>query len=284
MNMEKPRMPHLDKVVGVPKEHIKKQQTKLEDLLIHQFEEVGNKKIENYELEKTTRDIQLIQFAGNAVDDYLQKYNRDKKVDVSLDNIHILKEGSVEKITSGRIAGGMHSVVNGNVLVEKQAYDINFSLKVFHEIVHLKSFTAMQVTQGGKGKLIPYRLGFSAISRDGNKIYFEDVNEAIVGLLTEKFFKDYIEKSDLFKDELQRMKENNIPIDLSRQREIKQGVEYINNIYELNKDKYSSEEITDIFIDAGINGNLFKVARLIEDTFGKGSFRALGEVMGRKVK
>ncbi|MBP6908568.1 MAG: hypothetical protein KBB75_01975 [Candidatus Pacebacteria bacterium] len=284
--MEKPKIPHLDKVVGVPKEHIEKQQGKFEEYLTGYFSEIGGAKIENYELEKTKEDIELIQFSSNAVDNYLQKYNRNIR-GIPLENIHILKEKSVEEITGGSISGGLHSTINGSVLVEKTLNRVNFSLVVFHELVHAKSFTAMQVTNGGikeNSEIIPYRVGFSVTSRDGNKIYFEDVNEAVVGLLTERFFKDYIETSDLFKDELQKMKESKTPVDLSRQREVKQGLEYINEIYKLNNDKYSFEQVMDIFIEAGINGNLFKVARLIEDTFGKGSFRALGEVTSREVK
>ena len=280
-------MPHLDKAIGIPKEHINEQQEKFEDFLTNQFTEFGSEKIENYELEKTQEDIELINFAQNAVDDYLEKYNRVKKVMIPLENVHVLKEESIKEMTYGRIVGGMHSTIDGNVLIEKPSDKVNFSLKIFHELMHAKSFTAIQVTHGGikkESRIIPYRVGFSVTSRDGNKIYFEDVNEAIVGILTERFFKEYIEKNYLFKDELQKMKEKNTPIKLSRQREIQKGLEYIKELHELNKDVYSLEDVANIFIEAGVNGNLLKVARLIEDTFGKGSFRALGEVTGRIMK
>lgn len=274
--MEGFKMPHLDKVVGMPKEYSHKQ-SELEEFFANKFKEGG--KFGKNELKKTEKDMKIINFTQNAVDDYLERYKRKKKVIIPPENIHILEEGGTKKITR-KFETGAHSTEYGDLLVDRAQRDVDFSLTLFHELLHAKSFTAMQITTGStkeERKIEPYRSGFSVTSRDGRKTYFDGVNEAIVGFLTKRFFEEYIMKSELFKDEVQKMKGENVSIDTSREKEMQAGLEFINKIYELNKDKYSLKEIMNIFIDAGISGNLLKVARLVERTFGKGSFRKLGE-------
>jgi len=271
-------MPHVDKAVGIPTKYSDEQKN-LETYISNKFKE-GGKKIEEHEIEKTERDIFLIDFTQKAVDDYLKKYSRKKNVIIPIENVHILEKGGVSKFTGGKINTGACSPKYGDIVVDRTEIDIDFSLVVFHELMHLKSYNSLQVTNGKTKEertIQSFRGGFSVTTRDGKKTFFKDVNEAIVGFLTKKFFEEYIEKSDIFKDELTSQKEKKISFNLSRQKEMRDGMKYMSDIYELNKNKYSQEEIMDIFIDAGINGNLLKVARLIEETFGKGSFRILGE-------
>jgi hypothetical protein len=280
--MKEFRIPHLDKAVGIPTRYPESQKI-LEDRLIKKRQEAGED-FKPYELEKTEKDKEIIEFVENALDRYLEKYGRQKKVEIPLENIHILKKGETEKLTGGEAKIGAYSTEYGDVLIDKLEKNINFSLILFHELLHAKSFAAMQVTEGKtkeERRLRPYRAGFSASTRNGKIVYFESVNEAIVGLLTKRFFEEYAQNDPLFVEELKEMKEKNISIDLSRTREIEIGLQYIKKIYELRKDEYSEKEIEDMFIEAGINGNLLKVARLIEGTFGKGSFRKLGEKTSR---
>lgn len=59
----------------------------------------------------------------------------------------------------------------------------------------------------------------------------------------------------------------------------------INNLFDKNKDDFETrEQIFTLFANATINGNLLPIARLIEKTFGKGSFRALGEKSADKLE
>ncbi len=52
----------------------------------------------------------------------------------------------------------------------------------------------------------------------------------------------------------------------------------LDRLYEKNKDSFSSrDEIFALFVKGGFGGNIMPVARLVEKTFGKGSFRRLGE-------
>jgi hypothetical protein len=57
----------------------------------------------------------------------------------------------------------------------------------------------------------------------------------------------------------------------------------IDELFEKNKDEFKDrEEVFDIFARAVMTGRLLPVARLIEKTFGKGSFRELGEESAKK--
>ena len=52
----------------------------------------------------------------------------------------------------------------------------------------------------------------------------------------------------------------------------------VDELYVKNKDDFESrEQVFDLFANATLTGRLLTVARLIEKTFGKGSFRMIGE-------
>lgn len=280
--MEESKPLHLDKLVGVPT-HQSQKKMELEKVLKDRFNHSKEKYKE--ELEKTATDLLLIDFAQKAVDEILGKFGRTNIVEIPPQNIHIFKKGGVWELTHGKLDGGAHSTLNGDFIVDKIENNLDFVLVIFHELVHAKCFNAAQlIKEEGEERLAEYRSGFAMTSRDNKVNYFEDVNEAIVGLLTKKFFEDYVRKSELFKKEIEKIDEENIEVDTTRQKEVTLSLKYIDELYKRNKDKYSREEIVNMFLDAGINGNLFKVGRLIESTFGKGSFRELGRRTGYKLK
>jgi len=52
----------------------------------------------------------------------------------------------------------------------------------------------------------------------------------------------------------------------------------VDQLYERNQGQFKNkEEIFELFVEATITGNVLSIGRLIETTFGKGSFRRLGE-------
>ncbi len=278
--MEKNNLPHLDKLVGVPTNQpdIKNE---LEQILKERFIHGGERYKD--ELEKTEKDLLLIDLAQRAVDEILTKYGRSNVLKIPYENIHIFPKGGVEKVTDGALEGGGHSVLMVSCVIDREASDVDFTITTFHELVHAKCFKAAQLTREfGAQNLNEYRAGMAMVARDGAVNYFEDINEAVVGFLTNKFFEEYIRTNDSFKKEIEEREAAGSPVDTSRQKEVQDMLRYIDTLYEKNKDKYSKEEILAIFLDAGINGNLMKLGRLIEGTFGKGSFRELGRQTGYK--
>jgi len=68
-----------------------------------------------------------------------------------------------------------------------------------------------------------------------------------------------------------------LPSSYQKEREVLD--EFVEEIYEKNKEQFDSEEdVFKIFTQATIGGQLLPLARIWEKTYGKGSFRDLGKV------
>ncbi len=278
---EKFEMPHADKLVGVPTEYAHTQEI-AEKNFTKWFELPGDRE-KPFELEKTPKDVEIINFCDESVQKYMETYGREKNIKLPMENIHVLKEGGVEAVTEGRLRVGSHSMMRGKIAVDRDPSDIQFSLVTFHELFHAKAYQAGQVqTKEGDFKMSQYRGGLVVISRDGKKSYFDDVEEAIVGHMTQRFFDEVLSKDPRFTPEIEERNKNGQPFDISRQGEQAAGKKIIEDLFIKNPGKFAnSAEIMEMFIKAQVTGNLLPIARLFEKTYGKGSFRKFGEETGR---
>ncbi|MDB5244172.1 MAG: hypothetical protein JWN18_42 [Parcubacteria group bacterium] len=277
---EKFSIPQADRLVGKgpvkPMEHNEVgASTDPEEILTLLFKESGTD-VYKIELQKTEEDLALIELAETAVRDYAAQYGRESFVDITSDHIHFLPDGGVFEITHGRLATGSHSTVLGEVLIDRRK-DLETAITLFHELWHtLGSYQAIQITTDQK--LDTYRSGFSMNSRDGAIEYFHHFDEALVGYMTQKFVNEKLAEASNFKNEITRLRDENIALDTTRQRELGDLWKLIDNLLEKNKDKFSKrEEIMDLFVRAQVTGNVLPAARLIENTYGKGSFRKVSK-------
>lgn len=278
---EKFEMPHADKFVGVPTEYADKQE--IAEKNFTKWFEAPSDREKPFELEKTAKDIELINFCDEAVWKYMQGYGREKNIRLPMDHIHVLKKDGVEAATEGRLRIGLHSMMRGKIAVDRDPSDTQFSLITFHELFHAKSYQAGQIqTKEGDFNVSKYRGGFMVVARDGKRTYFDDVEEAIVGHMTQRFFDEILLKDPLFIPEIKERAKNGEPFDISRQEEQVAGKKIVADLFAKNLGKFANkEEIMEMFIKTQVTGNLLPVARLFEDTYGKGSFRKLGEATGR---
>lgn len=77
--------------------------------------------------------------------------------------------------------------------------------KMIHEMLHFKSYNALQITSGESPELREYRVGLTVHTRDGKNMYFVNLNEAI----TEEITKALVTKlfdNELFVQETRRTK------------------------------------------------------------------------------
>ena len=156
------------------------------------------------------------------------------------------------------------------------------------------------------------RSGFSIGSVDGKELFFDDLNESIITELEILFEKEFIAKWPELQDEVRERKEhieymrenNNNSVDkkdleiasftiddnsnytnktyayYSERRKLKSLVD---GLYKNNSDQFDSrDEVFKLFVEATMSGRIMEVARLIEKTFGKGSFRMIGELTSDK--
>ena len=264
--------PYVDKLVGVPSDpQIEKF---WQDQIIDTVENIGSELVKGFEQPKTKRDLEIISFAERAVDDVMRRYGRSKRVEIPIHNIHVLKNGGTEEFTKGRIVNAAASNVQKSLIVDRVESDVKFATLLFHEMVHLKSYTALQVFEGENGKeLEKYRTGITSYSRDYTEKHWNSIEEAVVGYLTGVFVDSYLNNTPEFKKEHTG---NRGEIEISRQDELRGLNKIVDVIFTKNKHRFSNkEEIFDLFIDAQVNGNLLKVGKLIEDAFGAGSLKKM---------
>ena len=245
------------------------------EVLRRTFEEYSTSSLET-ELEKIEREIEIIKIATDAVKGMATEYGRENFVELTDDHIHLFPDGGVEELTSGRLAIGSHSTVLGEAFVDRRD-DLATAITTFHELWHtLASYNAIQVKTDGQ--LDWYRSGFSILSRDGKTKMFHHLDEALVGHATKRFVNEVLRQRPDFTAEIEQIEFGEGEVDSTRQRELTDFLEYLDVVLERNESEFSdTEEILDLFMKAQVTGNILPVARLIEKTFGKGSFRKLSE-------
>jgi len=192
--------------------------------------------------------------------------------------------------------------------------------KIIHEILHFNSFQSLEkVPEESKSlRTRLRRVGFQIFSYNPKdkkdvyspeNIYFNEFNEAVIEELTKRFDKEYfdsipgtaegVKERQSFIDKYSPKEDNDISSVITKQLEsgkwrtvIKQYEyskerrklnELTKDIYERNPDRFeSTEDVFNVFAKATMGGKLSETARLIEKTYGKGSFRKWGE--GTKYK
>ena len=245
----------------------------------HLIDERGGKWIEEFEVEKTEREKEIIEFVKIAADRMLVELGRDTLPEIAESNIHILRENATDEYTEGESGVGAHAPRLGSVLVDRQESEVQFAITLFHELMHMKVYKALQLIQNDEGNdLSSYRSGFSVTDREGKKSYFNSLEEAVVGYLTKKFYDEVLTQDPLFSNEISSSEGTNEEEDTSRLEELAFLNKLVDDLWEGNKDRYETrDDVFKLFLDAHVHGRLLPIGRLIERTFGKGSFRQLGE-------
>jgi hypothetical protein len=191
-----------------------------------------------------------------------------------------------------------------------------FGATVLHELFHLKAYFALQIEENGKNSMINiYRQSVHINSpqsfRGSKHSHFDGLHEAIVAEAEKKLMPKLLNRPELAKekkwlesDEAKKIKselskKNNIPeedifwIDKeaydSRLYDAWKVISYPHERAVLNyvcseiqkefRDKFkTSEDVYEIFLKAHFTGRLLEIGRLVEKTFGEGSFRILGNM------
>ena len=190
-------------------------------------------------------------------------------------------------------------------------------------MLHFKSYNALQVTTE-KGKLTQYRTGLKMRSRDGKRLYFKSLDEAVIEELTKRLVTE-LKGNTLFEDEVRKTEEiiikypkakstkgtplfdkdtvyaevedkkswgasvgrlvglgemfkkiNTNKFTYPLEREILDII--TKKILEKNTDQFDdTEEVFELFAKAVMTGNVLEVGKLIDTSFGVGTFRSIGK-------
>jgi hypothetical protein len=175
-------VPSLKAVVGkIPEEEKVKILAEKGDLFESQILEDFKFK----EMPKSSEELEIIALVNDATNEVGRKYGL-KDFDVPSKNIHVV---SREEWPLGNAGARYSSGLQASIMREEKR-KLVFMEKVFHEMLHFKSYNSLQITTGEKPTLKDYRTGLTMKTRNGEDIYFTNLNEAV----TEELLKRYIPK------------------------------------------------------------------------------------------
>jgi hypothetical protein len=262
------------------------------------FEDLKDK-----EREKRSEELQIIGLANEVTNEVRRKYGLED-IDIPSDNIHVIDQEAWPPEEKGR---AFHNSMFQAVLLREEQAKTVFLETVFHEMIHFKSYNALQVSSGENPELDEYRLGLIIHTRDGKEKNFTNLNEAVTEEVTKRYvpklfnnpiFAEELEQTRLVRDRNQKaVTSSGEPLfdddtfyaqeklahieteGFSYQLERKNLNLLIDKIFKRNIDKFQDrEEVFEVFAKGMLTGNILPVGRLIETTFGKGTLRHIGEL------
>lgn len=266
------------------------------------------KELKEAEYKKTEDQLSIIK-SLNEETNKLMIESGVEPFDIPEKNIHFLKEKFLEKI-GVNTDGSFDQKTQSILLSDELNSNFKFSLTLFHEMLHMKSKQIWEVSSDGdKIKKAPYRNGTTVYSTHKKEseskgfehAHFNGLDEAIVtnlekiclpiilNLPENKKYKDIyyseeqveerrklankyrIEEGDFYEIN----EDNSISFGYRNQRMV---LDFLcEEIFKQHPEKYTdTEAVFKEFVRAHFTGHLIEIGRLIEDTFGKGSFRILG--------
>lgn len=293
------RLSSIERVVG------KVSKTEEAEVLVDAKERFANqtfKYLEGKEREKAAEEIQIIALANEGTNEIRRAYGLED-FNIPPQNIHIIKE---DEWMFGSKGGAFRPELQG-ILVSADDSNLVLMSVIFHEMLHFKSYGALQLTAGPEPELESYRLGLNIMTRDGKNEFFDPLNEAVTEEMTIRFIKSLADKP-LFADEIRLTSEmvDKYSQFLNKQNrtDFKNEILYaaeldgeiitrkydyqeerdrlnkmIDKILEENPDTFQNrDKVFDVFAKAMITGDILPLGKLVEKTFGKGAFRKLGEL------
>ena len=271
------------------------------------------KEVVKFERQKSEIENILIDFANKETNELLDNLGINT-YSIPRENYHIVPTEVFEIATGEKNAFAVSDSSLQGILFSSDVFKSNplyFGSIALHETLHLKSSMSIELNENDDGvEASLFRTGVAVMGsqkshREGEyKEHFIGLEEAIVATQEKKSFikilnlpelskekdsmttgylkelKKYItEKENLSEDEI-------ISIDtdgnyrrfsyLSQRRVL----DFVCNEVQkqFSNDYQNAEEVFNEFLKAHFTGQLLPIARLVEKTFGEGSFRILGEM------
>jgi len=311
------KIPEIQTVGNASDEKKDQVKAEIKNLLINHLQSLSQKDIEQLkecEIQKSEGQIALITFVNTEVSRLAREFGLDS-YDIPAENYHIIPSKLYKKVSNDSSNATAFYPKQGAVFEAESFQDnlLYFGAVALHETLHLKAFYSMEVNEEGKEvHKTSYREGVSirALQREGYHgdyhEHFRGLHEAIVSRVERDSIARLLELPELAKEKewLASEEANQLKQNLAKEREIsekdiiwvgKKGkndwetvgypkhievLEYVcSEIQKQFTDKYqSTEEVFKEFLKANFTGQLLGIARLVEQTFGEGGFRLLGNM------
>lgn len=236
-----------------------------------------------YELEKTPQEHAAIRWA-NSVSNALMQNVGIEPYNSTDEQFHLFQDEAYKTISKKSAnAYAVTHAKNGSVLMNASVLrqsPIKFAATTLHEMLHLKAHLTLEVS--GKEEpftITPYRegVGIQAAQKKGMHgeyhNHFRGLHEAIVATLEQHYLPSVLLEPE-FSDEVLEKPHD---AEYRKQREVLRYV--CEEIAQHFSTQFSNApKVFSLFIHAHFTGQLLTLARLIDSTFGPGSFRILGNM------
>ncbi|TAK95620.1 hypothetical protein EPO05_03615 [Patescibacteria group bacterium] len=260
--------------------------------------------LQGKERPKTPEDLQIIDLANQVTNGLRREYGLGN-FDIPSQNIHIINKEDWPNDKEGAFFTPMLQTIGA----VEQPSRLVLMKNIIHEMLHFKSYGALQFVHGDEARVDQYRGGLTVHTRDGENVYFTDLDEAVTEELTRQLLKQVAGDSLLVQEikETQRvMRENPDAItgtgellfgeetyyaEIDNQSEVITTESFtrtkerailntlMNKILEFNGQEFKDREaVFAVFVKAMLTGNILPLGRLIDMTFGGGTFKQIGEL------
>lgn len=303
------------KTVGDVSESDKRQveeeyRSKLNEGHMAEFSPEYREEIEKDEMPKNEKQLLLIDLANKETNALLEKFGIES-YDIPEKNIHMISSDLIEKIHGEKISA-ISLMPNRLILLDKNFYNspILFAAASFHEMLHLKSYFSLQLEKNqetGEIRKAIRRVGMGVsaslkkIDENYDHDHFRGLSEAITAHTEKQFLKKAMflpilddERKSLESKENTDVIDNRLPASVDKDDVYwidNETKEYFNVGYrkhrevlnylceEISKDNdLSMEDVHEKFLKAQLAGSLIELAKIIEKSFGAGSFRDLSNM------
>jgi hypothetical protein len=265
------------------------------------------------EVKKTSVHYALLDAVMRAAKEMVEEYGFEW-IPVTYDHFHVIPPQHREGILLPNTTGTYNRRLFAAFLL-RSGINTKFALWAFHELCHLQSYQAFKCSWDGNNFTQTFhRFGIIVDScKEHSQSFFLAVNEAVTAELTARFWRNALFVHPLCAEEIAATKAQIVEEMQRGIRFIVMGTEkialsdvcyldikkngglrdiecfgyekermvlnrIIDRIYDAHRDLFAErEEVFTLFARAMFGGNLLPLARMIECTFGKGSFSALAD-------
>lgn len=192
--MEKERH-HYEHIVGTQTD----EQSREANEMLQELFEIKPLDIDEFELEKTPEDLEIIKITEAVVDKIVLKYGGKPKP-LPVNHIYLLEPDKLLEYSDGFFSNGLHYNICSTVIVERYKSNVFFASILAHEMFHLKGYKSARIGKSASDIHL-YRSGLSMVDRkdieakQGNEeIYFNMLEEAIVAECGRQFLDMLVEE------------------------------------------------------------------------------------------
>lgn len=281
-----------------------------ENLYVNYADSTPAKEYKALERPKTLDDLYMIALADRMTNQMLANLGL-KPIDISPDVVHILPADKYQnKHHDG--SAGIFDPSRQNIAVANSSSSLGLMREILHETLHFKSYNSILVDKvTGRTRSRTYRTGFAWLDLKANLMRMKWFNEAITedltwclmrNLLRDPFFIPEIKKHQETLDVFCRARReprlrlliddvcfvqsdlngvNVLPViygfTYREERAITQLL--LSKLWARNSIKYLSPEMLILgLVRDSFSGNLARLGKLLDITYGKGTFRTLAEL------